>query len=178
MKAFSFSVAALAFFILLYGSVFSQTRLEILFIASEEELQLALNNPDDFKALAISGDFYRKSSPHTQRRLEAVARYILGSNTLRPVFLYGLNLNSPDLDPSMIKRIFGDLYADTDKDCKSPALAGIFLTFRIRDVVGATVKICGSVDGEFSEEEFRSWITNYWLEAKRELANDGYATIP
>lgn len=176
MKIRSLLVATLSFFLLLYGAVFSQTRPEIIFVSSEEELQSALNNPDAFKALAISGDFYRKSSLQTQQSLEALARYVLDSNSLRPVFLYGHNLNVSDLDPPMLQRIFGDWEPKTN--CVPLALVGIFPTIRIADLSGATVHMCGSVEGLHTEKWFRQWILGLWLKEKADLADSGYATIP
>lgn len=153
------------------GRAFSQQRPEILFVASESELQEALKNPDGFKGLAISDTFYRSASPENKQKIEGFVRRVLDSNTLRPAFLYGTNTDIEDA-----KKILGS--REEAVHCAPLAMAGIFPSVFISRLSGATVEMCGSVEGERTEEWYREWILEYWLETKADLANNGYATIP
>ncbi|OGF62209.1 hypothetical protein A2926_00125 [Candidatus Giovannonibacteria bacterium RIFCSPLOWO2_01_FULL_44_40] len=144
--------------------------LEITFIASNAELQFALDVQQELRGLAVSSDFYATATNDTKEKIDELAKFLLNQG-LRPVFIYGYNIDSAVLD-----KLFG---SRGETSCRPLVMVGVFPTLYLSGVLdGATVEMCGGDESIRSEEWFRNWIFEYWRETKEDLKNRGYAILP
>lgn len=130
---------------------------EISFIASEEELDIAIAD-SNLRGIAISVNFYNISSHETQFKIhDLVYRVVAFKN--RPVFLYGQPFDRKLAN--MLLRVGDDV--EDGSGCTPTAWAGIFPQ---EQDVG---KMCGADDKPRSEENFRKWIIDFWDSSKNQF---------
>ncbi|KKT29218.1 hypothetical protein A3G55_02585 [Candidatus Giovannonibacteria bacterium RIFCSPLOWO2_12_FULL_44_25] len=156
----------------------NQTTGEITFIASNAELQLALEKRLELKGLAVSSDFYAVIENGGKEKIDELAKFLL-DKALRPVFIYGYKI-----DASVLYKWFG---SHGEFGCKPLVMAGIFPTLLLnlllngnflQGLQGATVEMCGGDEPVRSEEWLRNWVAESWRATKEDLKNKGYATLP
>ena len=163
-------IALLACFLAssLFAADASKSPSEVTFVASLAELKAAEDEKDNLKGLAVANEFYR-SAPETVRTgTEELVRFIL-KKFYRPVFFYGLGLDVPRLM---------DLFGLGKPNCTPIVMFGVFPT--------AVIDSSMSVDGRMAsgdvwicdrwmyENEYRTFITDTWLQYKKELSEEGY----
>lgn len=137
---------------------------EITFVASYEEFKAADNAKDQLKGLAISNGFYRSVDETVRTRIEELVKSVL-KKFYRPVFFYGSSLDIPRIT---------DVFGLGEPTCKPIELFGVFPTFVIDGRMSAgNVWIC---DHKYSEMELRDFITEAWIQYKKELAQEGFGT--
>lgn len=142
---------------------------EITFIASNSELQSALDRRLELKGLAIPSDFYVVAESGEKEKIDELVKSLLDPG-LRPVFIYGYKI-----DAAVLEKWFGD---HGKVGCRPLVVAGVFPTLSLNgNLDGATVVMCGGDDSLRSEEWFRNWIADYWRETKEYLKEKGYATL-
>lgn len=143
---------------------------DITFIASGNELQLALENRNALKGLAVSSDFYVSLQENKKKEITDLAKELYDKR-VRPVFVYGYKI-----DTNLLVDFFGERSENPGFKCKPMFFAGLLITFPLNNaLVSATIPICAP---DKSEEWFRNWISDYWRETKEDLKNNGYATLP
>lgn len=152
---------------------------ELTFVASSEELGIAFKKGEALKGLAVRSEFYDAGNVEMKRKIDDLVKSI--QNELRPVFVYG---------PGMKLEILETWYAKTKGQfqCK-PTAAGVFSTVPIDEKLvekiveltggwtGANFAMCDSYDGAESEKDFRDRIDGFWRETKRNLKEEGWATL-
>ena len=163
-------IALLACFLAssLFAADASKSPSEVTFVASLAELKAAEDEKDNLKGLAVANEFYR-SAPETVRTgTEELVRFIL-KKFYRPVFFYGLGLDVPRLM---------DLFGLGKPNCTPIVMFGVFPT--------AVIDSSMSVDGRMAsgdvwicdrwmyENEYRTLITDTWLQYKKEFSEEGY----
>jgi len=168
-----FFFAVFAAFVLFNGNAVSAAGTEeITFIASLNELNVALKN-HAIKGIAVRSEFYNQSDSANKEKIDLLVSE--HANRLVPIFTYGY-----DIDINILKKWFS---GRGQFNCQPMVMAGMFLSIYIPNgivdiSVDPAVEMCAPsdiVDG--SETWFREWILTEWLQIKKELKDAGYATL-
>lgn len=160
---------------------------ELTFVASSEELNIALKKGDGLRGLAVRSEFYDAGNVEMQRKIDDLVKSI--QNELRPIFVYG---------PYVKLEIFEKWFYSKEKQkpivkkenfkCK-PTAAGVFSTVPIDEKLvekivelagqwtGANFAMCDDDETYKSEKDFRDRIDNFWRETKQSLKEEGWATL-
>lgn len=139
---------------------------DVYFIASVEELNLALQQKDVLRGLAISGTFYQGLTATEQKRVEELVQNTL-SRKYRPVFIYGQGL-----DVGLAKKLL-----NKDVSGCTPSIFGGIMPTERADRSETVINMCGADDKERSEEWLRNFISKYWKETKEDLQNRGTTVL-
>lgn len=143
---------------------------EITFVASVEELKTAEAEKDRLKGFGVSNVFYRSADETARARIEELVRFVL-KKFYRPVFFYGSGLDVPRLT---------NLFGLGESSCTPTVMFGVFPTVVIDSSLSVGGRLSsGNVwicDRFMYENEYRTFITDTWLQYKKELAQGGFGT--
>lgn len=140
---------------------------DVYFVANSSDLNVALQQKDALKGMALSGTFYASLSQEKKQEVQQLIRHLLAL-TLRPVFVYGQPLNA-DSVKELLKN-------ENGSGCKPSFFAGVFPTKR-PDGSDSVTRMCGADDKNRSEEWLRNFIAKYWTETKRDLKKRGHSVL-
>ena len=159
------------------GEIAGKDHYELTFVASNKELDVALNKGKTLRGLAVRNEFYDAANQKTKEKIDNFVNSI--KNNLQPIFIYGQSLRLEILE-SWFPQAKGYFR------CK-PTMAGAFSTLPVNEelqnstengyIPGATFLMCDADDTAKSEQEFREYISDLWLAEKQDIREEGYATL-
>ncbi|KKU05061.1 MAG: hypothetical protein UX07_C0022G0005 [Parcubacteria group bacterium GW2011_GWA2_45_30] len=150
---------------------------ELTFVASNEEVDIALNKSEALRGLAVRNEFYDAADQKTKEKMDNLVNSI--KNNLQPIFIYGQSLRLEILE-SWFPQAKGYFRCQ-------PTMAGAFSTLPVNEELqnstedgylpGKTFLMCDPDDTAKSEQEFREYISAFWLTEKQDIREEGYATL-
>lgn len=131
---------------------------EVFFVSSQKELNTSLKQEGQLRGLAISVNYYQKSSEETKTRIEGLVERKLSMRN-RPVFIYGQPFNN-----DLAKKL---LVEESGSGCTPTVWAGVVPGEL--DGKPSTVKMCGADDRKRKDKQLREQILGYWELTKARL---------